>query len=329
MIPEDASLNDPATDLAAVWDALDALPAAAASPLLAATTLELAAVATDEAAGHGGRPARGLLGRWLGPATLVAAALAAGIVAGRGTAPDPDLRILAGLPLVQHIDLLREAGSRKFLEEMARRQAPPPWRALVRQPMEARGADRQKFDAAVAALRAGLEAGTDPATLNARREAVRALPAEERVELDRAVEGFGRLSAAERRTLADVARAITDPGRADLREAAWRWKQWLLVARPEDRADIVAWGVDKRLEWLDWYERRPEGRGGERPPRGGLDPRPRRPRSEPSAAPAGDGLDRVDSPPRRPWPDDRPPFKPPRPRPGPPGDAAETPAPPR
>jgi hypothetical protein len=330
MSTADASRGDPAADLAVVWDALDALPPAAASPLLAATTVELAAVATDAAAGRGAGPGRGMRGRWLGPAALVAAALAAGIVAGRGPAPDPDLRILTELPVVQYLDLLREAGSRKFLEEMSRRQYPPPGRVLNRQPAETRELDRQKYDAAIAALRAGLAAGTDVATLGERREAVRALPAEERVELERAVESFGRLSAAERRTLADVARALTDPARADLREAAWQWRQWLLLARPEDRSDVVARGSDKRLEWLDWYARRPEGRGGERPPRGGADMRPRRPRPDLPAEPPGDGPAGVEPPPRRPWLDDRPPFRPPaRPRPAPPADAAGTPAVPR
>ncbi len=115
--PQEDSPCSPAADLGPMWDVLDALPRTTASATLAATTVELAAVA-------GVRGSRGPSGvrrhivRWLGPAATVAAALFTGIVAGRFTAPDPDLRILEHLPLVQHFDLLREAGSTKFLEEM-------------------------------------------------------------------------------------------------------------------------------------------------------------------------------------------------------------------
>jgi hypothetical protein len=322
----DRAAADPAAEFGEVWDLLDTLPRGAASATLAATTVELAAVAGAGPAVRGG--VRG--GGWLAPALTVAAALLAGVVAGRVTAPDPDLRILENLPLVRHLDLLREAGSTTFLEEMQRRQYTFPLRIAIRQTAESREAEKRRFMDQVAALTAEL-AASGPDQLAARRRSVQDLPAEQRVELERAAEAFTGLSAAERRTLAAVARALADPARADLREAAAAWHQWLSVARPEDRPEIVARGTDKRLEWLDFYSTRPAGRDGERPPRG-PELRPRWPRGDavgpiprdgPSVGPPrGPGLE----PPRG----DRPPFSPePRPRPELPADTKETRAPPR
>lgn len=300
----------PAADLAEVWSLLDALPPATASAALAATTVDLAAV---EIAGGPAASAtsagRGLL-RFAGPAAVVAAALVAGVVAGLATAPDPDRRILESLPIVRHLDLLREAGSIKFLEEMHRRRYPLPLRLAIRQGPEARAEDRRQFEAAIAAL--GDELGDRPMgdVIGERRRRVQALPDEERLELEKAAEQYIRLSATERRSVEAVAGALVDPARDDLREAAALWHQWLLSIRPEDRPGIVTRGTDKRLEWLGWYAAQPgrfdprlEGRGGERPPRG-PDGRPRR--------------------------EERPPFRPDgRPRPGPPGAPGENPARPR
>jgi hypothetical protein len=319
--------GDPAAEFGDVWELLDALPRGTASPALAATPVDMAAVEVASGGPPGtaaGRRAR--IGRWAGPLAAVAAALLAGVVAGRVTAPDPDLAILEHLPLVKHLDLLREAGSTKFLEEMHRRRYQLPVRLMVRQGPGAREEEQRQFTAEIADLAAELR--VDPAgdPLPARREAVRALPVEERLELEKAVEQFMRMSATERRAVEAVARTLVDPAREDLREAAATWRQWLLSARPEDRPGVVARGTDKRLEWLDWYAAqaaRPEGRGGDRPPRG-PDGRPRWPR--PDGEPPRDGPG-FEPPPR--GPSGPPSFRPNGRRPAPPEGPGETPTPPR
>ena len=324
----------PAADLGAVWDALDVLPRATASATLAATTVELAAVAGDRS-GVAVRAAP-RVAHWLGAAAVVACALGAGVVAGRATAPDPDLRILEHLPLVIHLDLLREAGSMKFLEEMARRRYPLPLRLMARQSPDVRDEEQRRFMAELGGLQAALAAELTADRLADRHRAVQALPMEERIELERSAELFARLSLAERHGLDALARAVVDPARQDLRDAALAWHQWLLSARPEDRPGIVARGTDERLEWLDWYSRRieprfesrgNERRGNDRPP-WSPDGRPRWPRPDPAGEPRdGPGFE---PPPRGPRRDERPPVRPDAgPRPGFPADAGETPAPPR
>jgi hypothetical protein len=243
----------PAEALSDVWVLLDELPRGAASADLTATTIEMAAVTgdTDRGAATLAAAAR----RWLAPAAVVTAALVAGAVAGRLTAPDPDQRLLDHLPLVRHFDVLREAGSVTFLEEVAGRGGPP-LRLVLRQGPAAARQDATDYTAALDSL--GLLLRADDA---ARRRVVDELPVDERAELERSLRRFAALSGAERKTLAAVAEALVDPARPELRAAALDWHRWIASSRPEDRADIVASGTDKRLDWIDWYAARIEGRG--------------------------------------------------------------------
>jgi len=318
----------PADALAEVWELLDELPRTSASAALTATTIEMAAVGVAATAAT---PRAGLRA-WLGPAGVVLAALMVGLVAGRATAPDPDRKLLENLPVVRHLDLLREAGSVTFLEQVAGRGGPP-LRMVLRQGPEAARQETAEFTAELEVLGKLLVA--DAAT---RRTVMAGLPVEERAELERSLREFLALSAAERKTLAAVAAALVDPARAELKAAALDWHRWLASSRPEDRDDIVASGADKRLDWIDWYATRLDGRdrpggprgpewppgrwppGGE-PPRG-FDGRFRRP-----SPPREEGLQRPPDSPR----DVPPPAGPPPLRPGGPDGSApppETPAPP-
>jgi hypothetical protein len=138
---DDAAATDPSLALGEVWELLDVLPAAAASPDMMATTIEMAAVPAGEmmsrtgsgaTTARGGRPAEAAawppVRQWLPGAAIVLASLLAGIAVGRATVPNPEWTILASLPVVQHLDLLREAGSVGFLEAVAKGGYPPPRR---------------------------------------------------------------------------------------------------------------------------------------------------------------------------------------------------------
>ena len=277
--------------LSDVWVLLDELPRGVASPVLTATTIEMAAVAVA-GPGAGGDPGAGRRA-WLGPAAVVAAALGIGAAAGRMTAPDPDRNLLEHLAVVRHLDLLQEAGSVTFLEAAAGRGGPP-LRMVLRPGPEAARQDEAGFNTKIDSLRR-----LERADAASRREFVAGLPVEERAELARSFRGFAALSAAERKTLAAVAEALVDPDRDDLRSAARDWHRWLAASRPEDRDDIIASNADKRLEWIDWYASRIEGRGRpgqpDRPPPGrwppggepprGFDGRFRRPPDGPPREP--------------------------------------------
>jgi hypothetical protein len=265
--PRPADVQDaaePSQALAEVWDLLDALPDAVASPDMMATTMEMAA-APAPSARTGAAAAAGTSWGSLAAAAVVLAALGVGVAAGRATAPNPEAGILAHLPFVQHLDLLAEAGSVAFLEELVRREYPAPRRPPpARSPADVQ-ADAREFDDAVAALRSQRDDGNSREVQAARRAQVLALPERERRQLDKSVEAFLRLSSTDRRELMAVGRALADPGRTRLLEAARLWHLWIQFRDPADRRDVIDLGTADRLEWLDrmtrFEARMMEGRG--------------------------------------------------------------------
>jgi len=297
---------DPAADLAEVWDALDALPRAAASIDMAATTVELAAVTADRgrAADVFQRSLRlpGSVRRWLWPAVAVVGSLVVGMVLGRTTAPDPDRRVLESLPLIRHLGLLREAGSVAFLKSLAARRSQLP----ARQPPGPLQNDAAEFAAAVADLERDHAVGAAAKPrLDERRAMVAGLPADELAVVELSAAAFEDLPAAKRRELGAVAAALADPVREELRSAARLWHLIVAASDPADRKNIIDLAADERIEWLErrsrWRELIGERRGlppaGEGPSRGpgaggGGEGRPRWPGPRGEAGlpgPRGDG----------------------------------------
>ena len=264
----DADATDPSLALADVWDLLDVLPAAAASPDMMATTIEMAAVPAGgmmSRTGSGATTARGgraaetaawpPVRQWLPGAAIVLASLLAGIAVGRATALTPESAILASLPVVQHLDLLREAGSVGFLEAVAKGGYPPPRRPPPSQSKADVREDAEEFDTAIAALRAAGEVTVNRETLAARREEVLQMPDAVRRQLERSAEMFQRLSGADRSDLVALGRALADPGREQLLKAARVWHLWVQLRDPADRRDVIDLSAEDRLEWLDRYTR--------------------------------------------------------------------------
>lgn len=269
----------PASDLGEIWEALDALPRASASLDMAATTVDMAAVTRGRATSRpalrlgGGRPVAWR--EWLLPAVAVAGSLMAGIVAGRVTAPDPDVRILEYLPLVRHLPLLEEAGSVKFLQALAARRNQQP----LRMPPGMLRGEEQEFEAEVADLQKDHAVGSAARPrLDDRRMAIAILDADDRDAIERSAAVFQTLPKAEQRDLAAVAAVLADPAREELRAAARLWHLIIAASDPPDRKNIIELDAEERLEWLerrsrmrDWMiERRgqPPALEGGPPPRG-------------------------------------------------------------
>ncbi len=309
--PADGSTGGaPANDLGEIWGALDALPLASASIDMAATTLDMAAVTTARSS-HRDAIRMGL-GRlsswrsWLLPTAAVAASLVAGIVLGRVTVPDPDMRILESLPLVRHMPLLQEAGSVKFLQSLVARRNQPPLRMM---PPEMLREAEQEFDAAVADLEADHALGSAARPLiDDRRMAIAMMTGDEREAIERSAAAFQELATAERRDLATVAAALANPKRDELRAAARLWHVIIAASDPPDRKNIVQLDAASRLEWLERRSRFREWMGERRGPppanEGGLSP------------PRGPGLGGVPG-------DGRPRWQGPRGEGGPPGGRGE------
>lgn len=361
----DAAAADPAVALADVWNLLDVLPAATSSSDMMASTIEMAAVSAEGRSWTGSRAASGPLTaggssgvwRWLPAAAFVLASLVTGIAIGRATAPAPDATILANLPVVQHLDLLREAGSVAFLEAVAKGGYPPPRRPPPAQSRADVREDAEEFDAAIAALRAAGGVTADRETIATRREQVAGMSDAQRRQLERSAETFQRLTSVDRSDLVAVGRALADPSRRQLLEAARLWHLWVRLRDPADRRDVIELSGGDRLEWLDrwtridarqdsrteirdsmrtFFERERDNRRRPPPefPRGGPEFRQGHPdfREGPPPGPPGSppGFwrdDRPPGPPGKAGPPDPPRPRGPGPRPGPPVSDREPPSP--
>lgn len=252
MSDADRSDSQPASDLGKVWDALDALPRAAAPIDMAATTIDMAAVTAERS------PAAGTIrdlvagvassSGWLWPAVAIAASLVGGVVLGRLAAPDPDARVLEHLPVIRHLALLEEAGSVRFLQTLAARRN----QQLQRTPPEMLRDDQAEFDAAIADLERDHAVGTAAAELVPdRRMAIAALDDDDRDAIERAAAEFQALGRTRQRDLVAVAAALADPGRDELRSAARLWHLIVAASDPADRKNIVELDPESRLEWLE------------------------------------------------------------------------------
>ncbi len=286
----DPSADDPLGDVCTL---LDSLPSSAAPASLTSTTIEMVAVTAGAGAGSTGPTlTAGRRRWWLVPAACVLASLLLGFLLGRATSSDPDEAILQYLPVVQHLDVLREAGSVAFLEAVAERDYSAPRRFPFGMGMGRPPGGRPAGDAAgmtdgpeggdgesadpwpqleetIASLRDDRPFGREtPSPLIAsRREEVGDLDDDSLRRLADAATAFEALPRAIREDVIRLARALSesdDDAVERLRSPARLWHQWLAWRDPADRRTVVDLGQDERLEWLDRYAKppgRPGGRG--------------------------------------------------------------------
>lgn len=251
------------------WEMLDFLPKGAAHPSLAATTIEMAAVTTVPDI-RGGMPRPSML-TWPRVALavpLLLASLAVGFAVGgyrRETVLEGPVAVVAAI--TRHLPVLKEAGSVEFLEQFSKRDIPLPRRFVgPRGPAFEEPSAREPYpelEAAIADFREAFAADADGLAPRPFKRPVER-PAERQTE--RPPEAFAwieRIPAAERQAAVVLARALADPARSDLRDAAARWHQWVLASDPVERRILPTLGTKDRLEWLIRRSRR-----GMRPPPG-------------------------------------------------------------
>jgi len=325
--PPSSAAETPASDLGAAWEMLDVLPRSASPPSMTSTTIEMVA-ASAAAPGKPSATSRG----WLLPAATVIGGFCIGLIAGRATVEDPDWMLLDNLPLLQHLDVLREAGSVGFLEDIARRNIPEPRRFQGGRPEDRvpdaardeqpRTAAYPALDQAIAALRDGpFGSQLDAQEQAARRNEIAEMSAEDRRLLVGNGFEFQRFTPIERRDIMKLARVFagrdgTGPDRDELLASARLWHQWVATRDPVERKAVIDLDREERLEWLDHYVQVRPGQG--RPSQfRGLPPGPEGPEGpRPPGRPPRDRDPRRGPPPH----DGPPPFNGPRPgeNPGPP-----------
>ncbi len=316
---DSAPAGEPADALAGVWDLLDALPRSAGLPSITSTTIDMVAARVKKEP----RASRSVLKwwplNWIVSVAIVTGGLVLGVVAGRATMPESDTRSLEYLPLAQHFDLLKEAGSIQFLEDVAKGHYPPPRRFPFAphnrpddrpdgRPSENNASGYRQLDAARAAFQSQpFGSKTTVEVLTQRREAVASLSDADRQSLADAVDAFQKLSLTRRRDMIALASAIGDWPTDRLQpepllSAARLWHHWVESRDPAERKTVIDLDREERLEWLDHYARA----NGQPPREWDRDRKPRRspPRYDGpggSSGPSGPG-----GPPRP----DPPPFRP-------------------
>lgn len=271
-----------------VRDILDVLDASMAAPGLASTTIEMAAVSRSTGPGvpapllSRGRP-------WWMATACVLATLAAGYAAGRALAPDPDGPVLQYLPVVEHLDVLQEAGSVGFLEDITSRHVPEPRAFPFSRPADPAAPEEvadvwEQLEAAIEDLRAGpFGPETPPASLADRRDHIEDMDEESLRQIADRATVFRALSRADRHDVIELARALgeSDDERVEaLAGAARLWHRWVAWSDPADRQAVVALDREGRVEWLERRMRAP-GRFPRTPGRGFGGPRGPGPAMEP------------------------------------------------
>jgi hypothetical protein len=247
-----SAADTPAAALGPTWDLLDSLPRSIAAPSMTSTTLEMVA-----AAARPWQRRRSWWRGWLGPLAVVASAFVVGTLAGRATVTDPEKAVFEYLPVLEHYDVLQEAGSVEFLTAVARRNYPPPRRFTFSRGGEAAPPVHAALDEAVATF-ATAAFGPAAGSTAERRTDLAGRPAEERRKLSDAAVEFQRLSPVGRRDLVRLARVFgghdgAGPDRDELLDAARLWHQWLATRDPADRKGVIDLDTAERLEWLDHY----------------------------------------------------------------------------
>ncbi len=105
--------------MAQSWDLLDQLPRTAVDESFTHSTVEIVAQAAEEelSGQQAVQVRRGRL-RWLAAAAAVLAAALAGFGVVNWTHPNPNQQLLGDLPVIENVELYRQAGDIEFLHRL-------------------------------------------------------------------------------------------------------------------------------------------------------------------------------------------------------------------
>lgn len=115
----DPAYRDELTRLQRAWDLLDRLPRCTVGESFTRTTMEMVAVAAEEElAAQTAQLPRRRRRRGAAAAVGVAVAAVAGFVVGRQFWPDPNAALIRDLPVIENLEMYRQAESLEFLRRL-------------------------------------------------------------------------------------------------------------------------------------------------------------------------------------------------------------------
>jgi anti-sigma factor RsiW len=119
----DESVQGQLRRLEQAWEALDTLPRSEADEALTRSTVEMLAIEVEEQVGQdAAAKTQRRAWSWAGAAAGLFAAGFLGVLAGEKLWPDPDVPLLRDLPVVQDLDLYRQADNIEFLQQLRSRE---------------------------------------------------------------------------------------------------------------------------------------------------------------------------------------------------------------
>ncbi len=228
MLAADAKVRRRLQSLERTWDLLDQLELPGLGEPFTHTTLEMVAVAAgdDIRKRLAEAPRRRRRRRLAVAAGLLAAAAAGFLVVFVGA--DPNRRLLRNLPVLENFDEYRQAESIEFLRMLRDRRLPA-----------ADAPDRPETAADV------------PVGLEARRQAVRAMSAADKEDLQWAEERFADLDAVGRQRLWKLHDDLQQaPDAAGLRWVMRRYHEWLRTLSAYARAELAELEPAARIAWI-------------------------------------------------------------------------------
>lgn len=216
-----------------VWNALDALPRSTASPSFTRTTIDMAAVTSNEQRGANRR-----VWRWRVPLWALASMLGllVGVVLTFAAVTAPERRAVLDLPIALHASALEQAGTLEFLTKLADTHAED--LAVFRDSKVRNTADEWATVAAASPpQRHAWVEGLAPAELtavNARVAEFQARPAAKQASLQRFAE--------------DLA---SHPNAKELRETALAYEAMVRRLPASEQASLRQMSVEERLRVID------------------------------------------------------------------------------
>ena len=208
------------------WDMLDVLPQSQVGDSFTQSTVELVALRAaddvDELRVQTRRRTR--LGYFVAATALLLVGLI-GYLVGYAVVSGPNRRLLADLPVVHHLDVYRHVESPEFLKLL----------------------DQEGLFAEQSVPTVAMEDFGE--TLAARQQRLTAMPASEKLELERKKERFERMTAEQQDGLRQLHETVQqDPQSERLQQIMLRYNEWLKTLAAGQRAELLSLPPEERVE---------------------------------------------------------------------------------
>ena len=224
-LSEEAEVRLQLMQLQQTWDMLDVLPQSQVGDSFTQSTVELVALrAADDVDDLRVQTRRRTRLGYLVAATALLLVGVVGYLVVYAVVSSPNRRLLADLPVVHHLDVYRHVESVEFLQLL----------------------DKEGLFAEQSVQTTAMEDFGE--TLSARQQRLAAMPASEKLELERKKERFDRLTPEQQDELRQLHETVQhDPQSERLQQVMLRYNEWLKTLAAGQRAELLSLPAEERV----------------------------------------------------------------------------------